>query len=110
MAGSVDMVSRKPTGTPTPRTLMEAHELLTSLRPARDASPEYWLQYYRRSAAVYAEVAEIDRGHHHEARYWANREEAKANAITARVAKKPRSATEIQEDSASEETVHKEQN
>jgi hypothetical protein len=68
---------------------MEAHELLTRLRPARDASAEYWLRYYRRSAAVYAEVAELDRGHHHEARYWASREEAKANVVAAQLAKKP---------------------
>ncbi|WP_374058963.1 AMED_5909 family protein [Saccharomonospora sp. NB11] len=34
-----------------------------------------------RSARVYAEVAEIDRAHHHEARYWADRERRKAEEI-----------------------------
>ncbi len=60
---------------------MQAHELLSRERPAADAKPDKWLAYYRRSAAVYAEVAEIDRGHHHEALYWASREERKAHEI-----------------------------
>jgi hypothetical protein len=60
---------------------MQAHELLSRERPAADAKPDRWLAYYRRSAAVYAEVAEVDRGHHHEALYWASREERKAREI-----------------------------
>ncbi|HEU5475821.1 MAG TPA: AMED_5909 family protein [Actinophytocola sp.] len=39
------------------------------------------LAYYQRSAAVYDRIAEVDRGHHHEALYWAGRERRKANAI-----------------------------
>jgi hypothetical protein len=31
------------------------------------------LAYHQQSAAVYAEVAEIDRGHHHEALFMAER-------------------------------------
>jgi hypothetical protein len=31
---------------------------------------------------VYARVAEVDRGHHHEALYWAKREREKGEAIT----------------------------
>jgi hypothetical protein len=68
---------------------MQAHELLSRMRPSSSASSVTWLKYYRRSAAVYAEVAEVDRGHHHEALYWANRERAKANEIEAEIAKNP---------------------
>jgi len=64
-----------------PTRLMQAHELLSRERPTADAAPEVWLTYYRRSAEVYATVAEIDRGHHHEALYWSNREERKAREI-----------------------------
>ncbi|MGH3762739.1 AMED_5909 family protein [Actinophytocola sp.] len=64
-----------------PTRLMQAHELLSRERPAVEAKPETWLAYYRRSAAVYAEVAEIDRGHHHEALYWSSREKRKAREI-----------------------------
>src|SRR5882757_10628361 len=46
-----------------PERLMQAHELLSQRRPAPEAGPAAWLAYYRSSAAVYAEVAEIDRGH-----------------------------------------------
>lgn len=60
-----------------PTRLMQAHELLTRERPAVGAGPEAWLAFYRRSAALYAEVAEVDRGHHHEALYWSSREERK---------------------------------
>ncbi|PRX48570.1 hypothetical protein B0I33_104387 [Prauserella shujinwangii] len=67
------------------RTLMQAHEALSSIRPPDDAAPQVWRDYYRRSAATYARVAEIDRGHHHEALYWAGRESRKADEITAQL-------------------------
>jgi hypothetical protein len=73
-----------------PTRLMQAHGLLSQERPAAEAKPEAWLAYYRRSAAVYAEVAEIDRGHHHEALYWAAREERKAREIEDRLRKSAR--------------------
>jgi hypothetical protein len=60
---------------------MQAHELLSHERPAQGATPDVWLAYYRRSADVYATVAEIDRGHHHEALYWSSREGRKAREI-----------------------------
>jgi hypothetical protein len=87
-----------------PATLMEAHELLTHVRPAHDASARTWLDYYRHSAAVYSEVAEIDRGHHHEALYWANRERVKANRLADEITKKEKVATV-----ARDLTVHIEQ-
>ena len=80
---------RSSSGGPTPQTLMQAHELLSHMRPSKTASRETWLRYYRRSAAAYADVAEIDRGHHHEALYWANRERAKANHLQAEITKNP---------------------
>jgi hypothetical protein len=57
----------------TPRTLMQAHAALVRIRPSQEASLEQWCAYYQRSARLYSEIAEIDRGHHHEALYWAER-------------------------------------
>lgn len=76
--------ARKPARTAkgaAPTRLMDAHEVLSQERPAENAGAERWLAYYRRSAAMYAQVAEIDRGHHHEALYWSAREERKAREI-----------------------------
>jgi hypothetical protein len=70
-----------------PVRLMQAHEMLSDMRPADHAKPSTWLAYYRRSAAVYAEVAEIDRGHHHEALYWSSREDRKAREIESQLRK-----------------------
>ena len=72
-----------------PNSLMEAHEVLARIRPSQSASRQKWLEYYLRSAQVYAEMAEIDRGHHHEALYWANRERAKANTLQREINKNP---------------------
>jgi hypothetical protein len=68
-----------------PTTLMQAHEALARIRPKKDASQTAWLAYYQRSAALYAEIAEIDRGHHHECLYWAEREQEKAEEISAQI-------------------------
>ncbi|MGH3623920.1 MAG: AMED_5909 family protein [Sciscionella sp.] len=64
-----------------PTTLMQAHDYLTRIRPERSAPDSEWLAYYRRSVIVYTEIAEIDRGHHHEALYWAGRERSKADEL-----------------------------
>lgn len=61
--------------------LMEAHDVLSRLMPAPDAESSVWREYYQRSATVYERVAEIDRGHHHEALYWATRERQKGEEI-----------------------------
>ncbi|MGH8571669.1 MAG: AMED_5909 family protein [Gammaproteobacteria bacterium] len=68
-----------------PRTLMQAHDELVRIRPSRDASLAAWLAYYQRSAALYVELAEIDRGHHHECLYWAERERENAEEIAAQI-------------------------
>jgi hypothetical protein len=67
-----------------PRTLFQAHVALVRIRPKSDASLVAWKAYYERSAALYREIAEIDRGHHHEALYWADREQRSADEIAAR--------------------------
>ncbi|MGH3943357.1 MAG: AMED_5909 family protein [Pseudonocardiaceae bacterium] len=69
----------------SPRTLMQAHDALVRLRPKGKASLAEWKSYYERSAALYREIAEIDRGHHHEALYWADREQRKVTEITTRI-------------------------
>ncbi len=68
-----------------PRTLMQAHVELVRIRPGREASLAAWFAYYQRSAALYAELAEIDRGHHHECLYWAERERESGEEIAARI-------------------------
>lgn len=68
-----------------PRTLMQAHDALVAIRPKSNASLKAWKAFYERSVRVYQEIAEIDRGHHHEALYWADREQKNADEITARI-------------------------
>src|ERR687893_1165404 len=48
-----------------------------------------WLAYYQRSASVYEQIAKIDPGHEAEALYWARRERARADNITARIKARP---------------------
>jgi hypothetical protein len=68
-----------------PRTLVEAHEALARIRPGRQAPPTEWLTYYQRSTALYAEIAEIDRGYHHESLHWADHERECLNKIKAQI-------------------------
>jgi hypothetical protein len=79
------MTMDKPTEPVMPRTLVEAHEALARVRPSRQAPLAEWLAYYQRSAALYAEVAEIDRGHHHESLSWADHERDRAKEIMAQI-------------------------
>jgi hypothetical protein len=69
-----------------PQTLVAAHEALARIRPGRQAPLAQWLAYYQRSAALYAEVAEIDRGHHHESLYWADHERDRLKGIKTQIA------------------------
>ena len=68
-----------------PQTLMQAHGELVRIRPARHASSSAWLAYYQRSVSVYEQIAKTDPGHEGEARYWAQRERARAQNIAARI-------------------------
>ena len=91
----------KPLRTPardSPRTLTEVHEALALIRPARQAPLEQWLAYYQHSAAWYAEIAEIDRGHHHEALYWAEHERERAKEVKAQIATRQLSDGELRKE------------
>ncbi|MGB9281347.1 MAG: AMED_5909 family protein [Pseudonocardiaceae bacterium] len=79
------MNEKQPAEPHAPRTLAEAHEVLAGIRPSRQAPTSDWLTYYQRSSACYAEVAEIDRGHHHEALFMAERERQLAKEIKDRI-------------------------
>jgi hypothetical protein len=68
-----------------PRTLVGAQVALALIRPRRQAPLAEWLAYHQRSAAWYAEIAEIDRGHHHEALYMAEQERECAKKIAAQI-------------------------
>lgn len=65
----------------TPATLTEAHDVLWHQRPARDADPLVWVDFHRRSARVYGQVAGIDVRHRHEAIQCAGMEIRKARDI-----------------------------
>ncbi|MGH3767689.1 MAG: AMED_5909 family protein [Pseudonocardiaceae bacterium] len=75
------MNEKEPVEPDLPRTLAEAHEAVARIRPRRKAPLTEWLGFHQRSAAVYAEVAEIDRGHHHEALFMAERERHRVKEI-----------------------------
>ena len=75
----------KTTEPATPRTLAEAHEAVAAIRPPQTAPLSEWLAYYQWAAAMYTEVAEIDRGHHHEALATAEREHQLAKQIKTRL-------------------------
>jgi hypothetical protein len=68
-----------------PQTLMQAHQELVHIRPCPKASLPVWLSYYRQSAEVYENIAKSDPTHEGEALYWAQRERARAESITARI-------------------------
>ncbi|MGH3781731.1 MAG: AMED_5909 family protein [Pseudonocardiaceae bacterium] len=69
-----------------PQTLVEAHVALARVRPRLDSPLQEWLSYHQRSAALYAEIAEIDRGHHHEALYFGEQERDSEQKIKNRIA------------------------
>ncbi len=68
-----------------PKTLRQAHEALERIEPRLKAPLGEWLAYYQRSAALYAEIAEIDRGHHHEALHMAEEARDSAKEIEAQI-------------------------
>ncbi|SDG37984.1 hypothetical protein SAMN05216553_107433 [Lentzea fradiae] len=62
-------------------SLSEAHEVLPRLIPRKGAELAEVKRFHERSAEIYRRVAEIDRGHHHEALYWADREARRAREL-----------------------------
>ncbi|MEU4248684.1 AMED_5909 family protein [Amycolatopsis sp. NPDC026612] len=65
-----------------PRTLQEAHESSYARMPERDAPVSAWVAFRRANARMYQAVADLDRGHHHEALYWADRERREVETLT----------------------------
>jgi hypothetical protein len=80
------MTTDKTTRPAMPRTLADAQKALAAVRPPQAAPLSERLAYHQRSAAVYAEVAEIDRGHHHEALFMAEQEWQRAKEIKTEMA------------------------
>lgn len=74
-------------GTVAASTLEDAHEALSKLCPSTDAGRAAWLAYHQRAATVYADVAEVDRAHHHEALFYMGLERRRAAALSTRVEK-----------------------
>jgi hypothetical protein len=79
------MTGNKAAKPESPRTLRQAHQALARSRPLLKAPLGEWLAYYQRSAALYAEIAEIDRGHHHEALHMAEQAQNSAKEIEAQI-------------------------
>ena len=75
------MIMDETTKPVTPQTLGEAHDALARIHTGQQASLAEWLAYYQRSTALYTEIAEIDRGHHHESLDWADHERERAKKI-----------------------------
>jgi hypothetical protein len=70
---------------PEVRTLKDAHEVVQRLRPKSNAPLSEWLAFRRASVALYTQVADVDRFHHHEALYWAQREQETADTIATQI-------------------------
>jgi hypothetical protein len=72
-------------GVPAVSTLRAAHEFMRTRWPGRDARLAQWLAYHQVGAALYAEIAELDRFHHHEALHWAARERESVEQLAAQI-------------------------
>ena len=67
-----------------PRTLREAHDDSCARMPAQAAAVRVWVEFRRANARMYRAVADLDRGHHHEALYWFGRELREVERLTAK--------------------------
>jgi hypothetical protein len=76
-------------GANEPRTLADAYHAVAGIRPRQTAPLTEWLAYHQRCAAWYAEVAEIDRGHHHEALFMAEQEQKRAKEFKTQILSQP---------------------
>lgn len=83
------MVTHKPDEPVSVATLQDAHEQVCREWPGRDAPVSVMVAYHQRAAALYDQVAEIDREHRHEALYWAHDERQTAEALNGQ----PRTST-----------------
>jgi DNA-binding XRE family transcriptional regulator len=50
--------------------------------PGRDAPVSAWVAFRQANARMYRAVADLDRGHHHEALYWSDRERREVENLT----------------------------
>ena len=75
-----------------PKTPRDAHEVMMESRLPKDTKPSVWLAFRLGNARLYKAVADIDRGHHHEALYWAGYEERQAGEISAELQAEGKSA------------------
>ncbi|WP_409497149.1 AMED_5909 family protein [Amycolatopsis sp. cmx-11-12] len=64
-----------------PQTLRDAHAVATARRPRAEADRSEWVRFHRANARMYREVSDVDRGHHHELKYWVGYEERKAEEV-----------------------------
>jgi hypothetical protein len=69
--------------------LADAQHAAADCRPQQTAPLSEWLTYHQRCAAWYAEVAEVDRGHHHEALAIAEQQRQLAKKIKAQMSAQP---------------------
>lgn len=71
-----------------PQTLKDAHAVAAASRPLLGANLSVWLKWHQANARMYREVSDVDRGHHHELRYWVGYEERKAEEVAAEIQKR----------------------
>ncbi|WP_233620361.1 AMED_5909 family protein [Amycolatopsis sp. WAC 01416] len=69
-----------------PQTLKDAHAVASARRPKPGSNLETWLKFHQANARMYRAVSDVDRGHHHELRYWVGYEERKAEEVAAQIA------------------------
>ncbi|HEV8556973.1 MAG TPA: AMED_5909 family protein [Actinophytocola sp.] len=69
-----------------PTSLAQAHEAVSTVQPSGNAPLSVWLAYHRHAAEVYAETAEVDWAHHHEARHWMSLERAMVSELERQIA------------------------
>lgn len=66
---------------PRVETLARAQEIVAQHWPGRNATVAAWRAHHEYAANLYAQVAEVDAAHHHEALFWAGQEQAEALAL-----------------------------
>ena len=71
-----------------PQTLKDAHAVAASSRPMPEANLSAWLRWHQANARMYRDVSDVDRGHHHELRYWVSYEDRKAEEVAAEIQKR----------------------
>ncbi|MEU4673009.1 AMED_5909 family protein [Amycolatopsis sp. NPDC023774] len=68
------------TSSDAPTTLYGAHQWVQSRYPPTDAPPSTVIAFHLENKRMYERIADIDRGHHHEALYFVGYEQRMADA------------------------------